>query len=148
MPSNHVEEFVVPEYNELYLQDTVKNVPYDYYCQNNVIIHPSKKEYFYHDNWTKCGTGWKVTNPPKPIDFKQNPLIKFEKVKDVLDYINKKNNPIKLVILASHSDTIRNKAYFELKQGINEAKDIQLIATRKSTSDEENAIANNLVVEH
>ena len=147
MTDDHIQGFVVPEYNEKYLKDTTKNVPYDYYSQNNIIVHSSKREFYYHDNGTNCGTGWKVTNPPRPIDFEKYPLTKYEKVNDLIDKIHKADNSIKLVILASQSDTIRNKAYFELKEAINDTKDIHLIATRKTTSDEERAIKSNFIIE-
>ncbi len=147
MANDHIQEFVVPEYNEKYLKDTIKYVPYDYYSQNNIIVHSSKREFYYHNNWTICGTGWKVTNPPRPVDFEKNPLIKYEKVNDLIDKINKTENSIKFVILASQLDTIRNKAYFELKEAINNIKDIHLIATRKTTSDEERAIKSSFIIE-
>ena len=102
--------------------------------------------FYYHDNWTKCGTEWKVTNPLRPIDFEKYPLIKYTKANDLHDKINKTENPIKSVILASLSDTIRNKAYFELKQAIKDTKNMHVIATRKTTNDEEKAIKSNFII--
>lgn len=145
MTTDQIHEFVVPEYNEMYLKDTIKYVPYDYYSQNNIIVHSSKNEFYYHDNWTKCGTGWKVSNPPRPIDFEKYPLTKYESVNDLLDKIIKTENPIKLVIFASQTDTIRNNAYFKLKNAIKDAKDMHIVATRKTTKGEEEAIKSNYI---
>ena len=137
-----VNMFVVPDYNEKYLEDSIKYAPYDYYGPNNVIIMDAASEFFYHDNSTSCGTGWKVTNPPREINFEKNPLLIFKTIDGLIEKINQTDKSIKLVMLASNTDTIRNQLYFDLKRKIQQCENIHIVATRKITNDEKKAILN------
>lgn len=137
--------YVVPAYNELYLMDSLKYAPYDYYGPNNIIILESTKDFFYHDNYTPCGTDWKVFNPPRKIEFEKSPLLKFSTIDEVINKINQSEASTKLIIIASDADTIRSPKYFDLKSKIQQSKNLSLLATRKVTADEQNAITNNYV---
>ena len=56
---------ITQKYNEHYLKDTIKYVPYDFYTGNNIII-PEKSSYVYfHNKRTICGTDWKITKDEK-----------------------------------------------------------------------------------
>jgi hypothetical protein len=140
--------FVIPEYNELYRQDSVKYAPYDYYGPNNIIILDSLEKIYYHDNWTNCGTGWKVTNPPRPIDFKKYPMEIYTNINDLIENIKQTDKLIKQVILVSNTDTITNEKYFEIKSAIQHNENMNVIATRKITNDEIYAIQYNYVIEN
>lgn len=139
-------KFVVPEYNEMYLKDSIKYPTYDYYSPNNIILTELTKVIYYHDNWTSCGTGWQVTNPPRKIDFEKSPLLVFENIESLISTISHPENSQKIIMLASNSDNIINPLYFELKSRIRKTKNMYIISTRKITADEENAIKNNFTI--
>lgn len=143
--NDNVMEYVIPIYNEMYLKDSIKNAPYDYYAPNNVIIMDSSHKIYYHDNYTPCGTRWKVTNPPMKIDFEKSPLAVFENIDSLIERINQSEQPQKIIMIASNLDTIKNPLYFKIKSRIRRTKGMYEI-TRKITADEESAIKNNYSV--
>lgn len=144
----NIDMFVIPKYNELFLKDSIKYAPYDYYGQNNIIILETDNKIYYHDNWTNCNSGWKVTNPPRSIDFKKYPLKSYSNTEELIENINQTDNSTKLIMLISNADTIRNTKYFEIKSAIQQLKNMHILATRKITNDELHAIQNNYVIEN
>jgi hypothetical protein len=140
-------KFVIPVYNENFLKDSIKYIPYDYYALHNVILIESNQKIYYHNNWTSCGTGWKVTNPPREIDFEKYPLLIFESVDSLINVINQTEKSPKFIMMASNSDTIYNPLYFELKNRIKERDNMHEVSTRKVTEDEKNAIEKNYSTE-
>ncbi|MGB1217433.1 MAG: hypothetical protein ACPG5P_06130, partial [Saprospiraceae bacterium] len=77
IPNNYV---VVEKFNEKYLEDSLKNIPYNYYLGNNIIIPENSERIFYHDTKLLCGTDWEVNHPPLPINFDRNPLFAFSSI--------------------------------------------------------------------
>lgn len=130
----------------MYLEDSIKYAPYDYYGPSNVIIMESRNEFYYHSNSTSCGTNWKVANPPREIDFIRYPLLRFKTIEGLMAKINQNERSTKLVMLASNVDTIKNQIYFDLKLKIKQSNNIHVVATRKITHDEEKAILNIQVI--
>ena len=69
---------VVEKYNEKYIEDSINNIPYDYYVGDNVILPENSDYSYYHDTKRICGTGWKVSTKPISLDFETKPLFKFK----------------------------------------------------------------------
>ncbi len=133
---------IVERYNANYLKDSLRYAPYDYYVGNNIIFPKDSKFFYYHNSGLKCSTGWKVSNPPFPIDFKLYPLIRFKSLTRFLDFLKNNSENPKLLMLISDSDTIRNNKYFRLLDTMPKLDRIYVIATRKVTPDESIAIKN------
>ena len=142
------DKFVLVEpFNEKYLEDSIKYIPYDYYLGNNIILPEGTGDIFYHDTELSCGTGWKLSDPPMPIDFERNPLLKFNSVDAFATFFKSKtSSTTKLVMFVSDSDTIRNETYFDLVNILGKVKDTYVVARRKITEDERDAIEHSRVV--
>ena len=142
-PSEDEDRFVVVEkYNEKYLEDTLKYAPYDYYVGNNIIVLEESEEIFYHNTSLMCGTGWSVSNPPTPIDFKANPLLQFNSVEDFFKFIRNYTPSQRSVIFASDADTIRNDNYFQILDSLRQLDNTFVVARRRITPDELEATVN------
>lgn len=138
---------LVGPYNEAYLQDSINNPPYDYYVGNNIIIIDTSSEILFHDAKLMCGTGWKVTNPPLPVNFDRGPLLCFHSIGDFLIFFKNHTRTPRLVIMASDKDTIRNQNYFVLADSLKSLKGTFFIATRKVTPGESAAIRDSFIID-
>ncbi len=137
---------LVEQFNEKYLEDSIKYIPYDYYLGNNIILPEGTGDIFYHDTRFSCGTGWKVSDSPMPIDFERNPLLKFNSVDAFATFFKNQTSSPKLVMFVSDSDTIRNETYFDLVNILGKVKDTYVVVRRKITADERDAIEHSRVV--
>lgn len=133
---------LVESYNARYLEDSINNWSYDYYVGNNVILPKHSNYIFYHDTRLYCGTGWKVTDPPRPLDFESTPMYRFKSVDEFVQFLDIYQRTPRLVMLVSDSDTISNENYFRLKDSLEILDNTYIISTRKITPDEETALAN------
>ncbi len=141
------DKFVIIEnYNEKFLEYSTKYAPYDYYMGNNIILPEKSEKIYYHDTKLTYGTGWKVSNPPIPIDFQMNPLFQFNSVDEFSRFLKNHTSTPRLVIFISDSDTIRNKNYFDLIDILQEFERTYVVARRKITKDEFDAITNSRII--
>jgi hypothetical protein len=131
---------VVPPYNEWYLKDPEKHISYDYYVGHNIIIPENAGCFFYHYERLTCGTGWTVESPPLPIDFKREPLLKFQSLEAFQCFLLDSTATPRLAMFVSDADTIRNKFYFDISDMLSKLGGTYVIANRKTTPDEQAAL--------